>query len=256
VTTTDPRDHGWRPPVAVAVGHVAFEDVGLLGPLLVERGYEVRSVDATAAPVPVEALVDADLLVVLGGPVGVGDVEAYPFLADERRALEQRLATDQPTLGVCLGAQLLASAAGAEVTATGRVEIGFSPVTLTPQGLWSVLAGLGDVSVLHWHGDQFEIPSGADRLAETPGFPNQAFRIGANQLGLQFHLEADHRRIEAWLVGHAHELATNGIDPVALRADAARLGPDLAEAARGVLASWLDSLALPTPPGRPGRREA
>jgi GMP synthase (glutamine-hydrolysing) len=234
-----------RRPVAVAVRHVAFEDLGLLGPLLVERGYQVREVDATAGPMSVDDLVDADLLVVLGGPVSVGDVDAYPFLADERRALRERLDGDRPTLGVCLGAQLLASAAGAEVAPTGRVEIGFAPVTLTPQGVRSVLADLGDVPVLHWHGDQFEIPAGADRLAETPGFPNQAFRIGANQLGLQFHLEVDHRRIEAWLVGHAHELVTNGIDPTDLRADAARVGPTLAARSGAVLGAWLDALERP-----------
>ena len=234
---------GDRRPVAVAVRHVAFEDLGLLRSLLVDRGYEVLEVDATAGALCVADLVDADLLVVLGGPVGVGDLEVHPFLGDERRALRSRLDDDRPTLGVCLGAQLLASAAGAEVSPTGRVEIGFAPVSLTPAGLESVLAGLGDVPVLHWHADQFEIPVGADRLAETTGFPNQAFGIGPNQLGLQFHLEVDHRRIEAWLVGHAHELATNGIDPRSLRADAGRIGPLLAARAEAVLSAWLDALA-------------
>ena len=97
--------------------------------------------------------------------------------------------------------------------------------------------------MLHWHGDQFGIPEGATRLAETPGFPNQAFAVGDTVLALQFHLEADHTRIESWLVGHAHELAAAGIDPQRLRTDAAAFGPGLARAATRVIDAWLDRLA-------------
>ncbi len=95
----------------------------------------------------------------------------------------------------------------------------------------------------HWQGDQFEIPERATRLAETPGFPNQAFAVGNTVLALQFHLEADHTRIEIWLIGHAHELAAAGVDPGAIRADAAAFGPGLALAATRVIDAWLDRLA-------------
>jgi GMP synthase (glutamine-hydrolysing) len=143
---------------------------------------------------------------------------------------------------VCLGAQLVAAALGADVVATGRKEIGYAPLTLTVEGRDSALAPLDGVRVLHWHGDQFAIPDGATRLAETPGFPNQAFGVGSQVLGLQFHLEADHTQIERWLVGHAHELASAGIDPGRVRSDAAEHGPALAEAARGTFDAWLDAV--------------
>ncbi|MCK9896255.1 glutamine amidotransferase [Frankia sp. AgB32] len=228
---------------AVAVRHVPFEDLGILGPLLADRGYRVRYVDAGVDVVPDAAFAEDDLLVVLGGPIGVGDVDRYPFLAGEIRGVADRLARGLPTLGICLGAQLIAHALGAEVTSTGRVEIGYAPLTLTAAGQDSVLAALGDTPVLHWHGDQFAIPAGAAGLAETPGFPYQAFAHGTSVLGLQFHLEAEHSRIERWLIGHAHELATHRLDPAALRADAHRHGERLAERARVVFHTWLDQLA-------------
>jgi GMP synthase (glutamine-hydrolysing) len=230
------------PRTAVAVRHVPFEDLGILEPLLGERGYCARYLDVGIDAVEDAAFRDADLLVILGGPIGVGDVDRYPFLAEEIRAIAGRLERGLPTLGVCLGAQLVARALGAEVTATGRVEIGYAPLTLTADGRDSVLAALGDTPVLHWHGDQFAVPEAAIRLAETPGFPNQAFAWGPAVLGLQFYLEADHTRIERWLIGHAHEIATHRLDPRGLRADARRYGGQLTARARLVFHAWLDQL--------------
>lgn len=224
---------------ALAIRHVPFEDLGLLEPLLRARGYRTSYLDVPVEPITPEVALEPDLLVVLGGPIGVYETEAYPFLAAEREAVAARLREGRPTLGVCLGAQLVAAALGADVLATGRKEIGYAPLTLTAEGRDSVLAPLDGVRVLHWHGDQFAIPEGAVRLAETPGFPNQAFAIGSHVLGLQFHLEADHTQIERWLVGHAHELASAGIDPNGIRSDAAAYGPALAEAARRTFDRWL-----------------
>lgn len=230
---------------ALAIRHVPFEDLGLLEPLLRARGYRTSYLDVPVEPITTEVALEPDLLVVLGGPIGVYETEAYPFLAAEREAVAARLREGRPTLGICLGAQLVAAALGADVLATGRKEIGYAPLTLTAEGRDSVLAPLDGVRVLHWHGDQFAIPEGAVRLAETPGFPNQAFAIGSHSLALQFHLEADHTQIERWLVGHAHELATAGIDPNGIRSDAAAYGPALAEAARRTFDRWLGRLVDP-----------
>ncbi len=227
---------------ALAIRHVPFEDLGLLGPLLEGRGYRCSYLDAGVDPLTPDAVLEPDVLVVLGGAVGVYDTGTYPFLDAERNAIAARLRAGLPVLGVCLGAQLIADALGAEVRSTGRKEIGYAPVSLTAEGRSSVLAPLESVPVLHWHGDEFAIPAGAARLAETPGFPNQAFSLGSQVLGLQFHLEADHTRIEQWLVGHAHELATAGVDPNRIRRDAATFGPALAEAGRAVFFAWLDGL--------------
>jgi len=226
----------------LAIRHVPFEDLGLLEPVLAARGYRTSYLDVPVEPITPQVALEPDLLVVLGGPVGVYETGAYPFLAVERAAIEARVRAGRPVLGVCLGAQLLAAALGADVVATGRKEIGYAPLTLTPDGRESVLAALDGVRVLHWHGDQFEIPEGAVRLAETSGFPHQAFSLGT-ALGLQFHLEADHTQIERWLVGHAHELASAGVDPAQVRADAAAHGPALADAARHVFERWLDGHA-------------
>ncbi|MBN8867685.1 MAG: glutamine amidotransferase [Solirubrobacterales bacterium] len=223
---------------AVAIRHVLFEDLGILEPLLGRRGYEVEYLDAGVDPLG-EAPVEADLLVVLGGPIGVGDVGRYPFLGEEISLLERRLASDRPTLGICLGAQLMAAALGAGVGPTGRTEIGFGPLDLTPAGAASALAPLAGIPVFHWHGDEFQIPAGAERLASTEGFPNQAFSCGDAALALQFHIEADPRHLERWLIGHSGELAAAGIDPRDLRDDAARFGDRLADAATEVVDAWL-----------------
>lgn len=233
---------------ALALRHVPFEDLGLLAPLLQQRCYAVRTHDAGVGPLEDSLHPEPDLLVVLGGPIGAFDEAAYPFLADTLALLRERLARRLPVLGICLGAQLMARALGAGVAPMGHQEIGFAPLALTPAGAASVLAPLSHgTPVLHWHGDQFEIPPGAESLATTPLCPHQAFAVGMHALGLQFHLEADFSRIEQWLVGHACELAAAGVDLQALRAGAHEHGPALAQAARAVFGAWLDGLGTHPP---------
>ncbi|WP_288407591.1 glutamine amidotransferase [uncultured Herbaspirillum sp.] len=236
---------------AIAIRHLHFEDLGTLGPLLAARGYAVRYLDATTEDWCAADAVAADLLVVLGGPIGAFDDALHPFLADELAVISGRLRSRRPLLGICLGAQLIARALGAGVSGMGFREIGFAPLALAPAGEASPLAALGGVPVLHWHGDRFEIPAGATRLAGTPVCDNQAFGVGRHVLALQCHLEADPRHIERWLVGHACELAQAGIDPRALRAEARALQSDLPLAAQGVFASWLDGIEA-APPGVAG----
>ncbi|ODU58835.1 MAG: glutamine amidotransferase [Comamonadaceae bacterium SCN 68-20] len=228
---------------AIAIRHLHFEDLGTLEPLLQSRGYAVRYVDAPTEDLHAPHIADAGLLVVLGGPIGAFDEAAYPFLSDELALVRRRLGSQQPLLGICLGAQLIARALGAPVAPMGVKEIGFAPLALTAAGHDSPLAALGDVPVLHWHGDQFGIPPGAQCLAGTATCPHQGFALGPQVLGLQCHLEADPRAIERWLVGHAYELAQAGVDPRALRAEARALQARLPAAAGAVFTRWLDGLA-------------
>lgn len=227
-------------PECLAIRHIAFEDLGLLAPLLGERGVSLRYCEAGVDAISAEVLATPDLVVILGGPIGVYENDLYPFLDAETAAIRARLDAGKPTLGICLGAQLMAKALGAAVAPGPQKEIGWARLTLTAEGQSSVLAPFAATPVLHWHGDNLELPSGAVRLASTPACPNQAFAIGDKQLGLQFHIEVDPARIEQWLIGHTMELGKAGIDPRALRRDAATLGPATAEKGRAVLAAWLD----------------
>lgn len=127
---------------AIAIRHLAFEDLGSLEPFLIARGYTVRYLDATADDLRDEDIATSDLLVVLGGPIGAFDEALYPFLSDELAVVLQRLESRRPLLGICLGAQLIARALGVGVTSMGVKEIGFSALALTKEGDASPLAAL------------------------------------------------------------------------------------------------------------------
>jgi len=228
----------------VAVRHVAFEDLGLLAELLAARGYEARYHDAGVARFDPATLLAADLVVVLGGPIGVYEVDAYPFIVDEIAAIAARLHANKPMLGICLGAQMIAAALGASVAPGPAREIGWAPLTLTAAGRASVLAPLDATPVLHWHGDNCELPAGCEKLAATPHCPVQAFSRAPSQLALQFHLETEPASFERWLVGHTVELGKAGIDPRDLRAQARRHAAAARALGGSVLAAWLDSLTV------------
>lgn len=225
--------------------HIAFEDLGLLAPTLGRAGWQYDILEAATADLAQQTIADAGLLIVLGGPIGVGDVDDYPFLTREIALLEKRLAGDRPTLGVCLGSQLMAAALGARVYAGPVKEIGWAPLQLTDDGRASCLAPLGepDATVLHWHGDTFDLPAGARRLASTPAYANQAFAFGKNALALQFHIEADPARLEEWYVGHTVELGAANISIPALRSATAQAAPRIPAQAERIFTRWLSEIA-------------
>ena len=229
---------------AFAIRHVAFEDLGCLAPLLDQKGFTTSYLDAGVDDLA--AARAADFLVVLGGPIGAYEEGRYPFLKDEMRLIEAALKRGVPILGICLGAQLLAKALGARVYAGAGKEIGFAPIDLTADGRGSCLSSLESCAcvVLHWHGDTFDIPAGATRLAATAMTPNQAFALNNRVLALQFHMETDPRRFERWLVGHTCELTAEKIDIPALRAAGVRHGSPLAESGRAAFEKWLDQTGL------------
>ncbi|UHC17426.1 glutamine amidotransferase [Methylobacterium currus] len=230
-------------PDALAIRHVQFEDLGAFAAPIAAAGYAIRIHEAGLEPLPQRDAEEADLLVVLGGPIGAAESDLYPFLADTVAVLRNRLAAGRPTLGLCLGAQLMALALGARVAPAPAKEIGWSPVTLTEAGRAGPLRHLDGVPVLHWHGDRFDLPPGAEGLAATPLCPHQAFALGRHALAFQFHPEADGGAFERWLIGHAVEIAgVPGLSVPALREEARRYGPAAGEAGRRCLAAWLADL--------------
>lgn len=226
-----------------AIRHVAFEDLGSFEAPLRKAGYAIEYVDVAERDLAKLDPLAADLLVVLGGPIGVNDHAAYPVVSQEIELLKARLAADLPTLGICLGAQVMSAALGAHVYPGSEKEIGWLPLELTATTAHNPLGALQDAPVLHWHGDTFDLPDGCQRLASTPICLNQAFSRGPNILGLQFHPELIAARFEHWLLGHASELATAGVSPVALRRDTALNGKTLEEAGTRLLTEWLARLA-------------
>jgi len=226
----------------IAIRHLAFENLGTLAPVLSGRGYRVRYLDAGVDDLAGIDPVKPALLVVLGGPIGARQVDQYPFLSKELRLVERRLEAERPILGICLGAQLMALALGSRVYPGETKEIGWGPIRLTAAGRVSCLEPLSacNYQVLHWHGDTFDLPAGARRLASTEVTENQAFALGEYALGLQFHLEVEAAEIERWLVGHAHEIAAlEGADPRGIRGDTGRFGPALASSAVSCFQHWL-----------------
>src|SRR3984885_10326531 len=229
---------------AVAVRHVAFEDLGLLAPVMEREGWDVSFCEAAVDDLRHDSIRNAKLLIVLGGPIGAYETETYPFLKSELALIEHRLSRDLPTLGICLGSQLMARALGSRVYAGPIKEIGWGKVDLTDDGASSCLSPLeeADAAVLHWHGDSFDLPGGAQRLASNAHYDNQAFAYGRNALALQFHLEADPRQLEEWYVGHAVELAASPVSIADLRAGARRHADGLSLRASQVFGSWLREL--------------
>lgn len=230
---------------AVVLSHLAFEDLGTLEAPLRERGLTLEFVEGARARFPLAQAQTCDLMVILGGPIGVYEQEEYPFLVDEIACVRERLLAQKPTLGVCLGAQLMAAALGARVYPGGNgKEIGWFPLraagTKTPEWLTPLLEP--GLPVFHWHGDTFDLPEGAELLASSEKYAHQAFRVGDFALALQFHPEVTAKGLESWYVGHACELGHASISTVDLRAASERMEAALARATERFWEMWLDGV--------------
>lgn len=231
----------------IAVRHVSFEHLGTFEKLFRQWGYVIRYIDAGIDKICMEPADTADLLIMLGGPIGAYESHTYPYLGDEMKLIERRLSNGKPLIGICLGAQLIAHALGSKIYPGKQKEIGWSAISLTEEGKSSPLSHIANVGgyVLHWHGDTFDLPTKAMRLATTELTFNQAFSFGQNVLGLQFHIEIEPTEIESWLIGHACEISTTDTTSVKnIRSDTATHGSTLVTQGARVLSNWMTEAGL------------
>lgn len=223
--------------------HVAFEDLGILKPILLERGFSIRIIEVGVEDFSILHPLEPDLLIVLGGPIGVYEQEDYPFLSGEIAWIQKRVAQNLPTLGICLGAQLIAAALGSRVYPGHIKELGWGELELTQEGQASFVKHLHAkyTSVLHWHGDVFDLPAGALSLAKTKNYPVQAFSYAMHRiLGILFHPEVDPTQIERWLMGHTIEISkTPHTDVKTIRFDTHRYGHIAAKQGSLFFDEWL-----------------
>ncbi|MEE9165593.1 MAG: type 1 glutamine amidotransferase [Nitrospinota bacterium] len=203
--------------------NIGCEDLGTMEAAVKSRNMEYHYIHLYNNDKVPENLYGYSALIILGGSMNVYETKQHPFLVDEERLIHEAIDKKIATLGLCLGAQLIAKTAGAKVIAGKKKEIGWYPVSLTNDGLSDPLfAGFEkEITVFQWHGDTFEIPPGAKRLAESELFPNQAFKIGEKIVGLQFHLEVSEEAVFEWMEEYSKELNSlkDYIDPEKMRKD-------------------------------------
>jgi GMP synthase-like glutamine amidotransferase len=217
-----------------------------------ERGAELVRVELDEGePIP---QADFDAIVAMGGPMSVNDEAALPWLAGEKRFVEDAVRAGTPYWGVCLGVQLLASSLGARVYPGPEPEVGLLPVELTEEArVDPVFAGAPDALVtLQWHGDTFDLPDGAVRLAGSPAYPNQAFRY-ASAYGVHFHLEVSTAMAHEWADVPEYAASLERVlGPGATGDFVAGIGEHSAEMlahGRGLFERWLDAVVVPRTAG-------
>lgn len=217
--------------------HVPFEGPGTLTEPLKALGIKCREVNLYEGGAP-KNLEGCGGLIIMGGPMNVYEETEYPFLKDEDMLIKEALSKKLPMIGVCLGAQLMAKAAGARVTKGQKKEIGWYPLHLTREAAadpaFKVMPE--EIEVFQWHGDTFEIPKGAVRLASSELFPNQAFRIGENAYAFQFHIEVTEAIIKEWIEINGTELegVRDYIDSKKVLAESKQKASEIKKLANGI----------------------
>lgn len=230
---------------ALIIRHVPYEGVAGYRMPIEAAGYDVDRIDVTDPAFASLDLCDPDLLIMMGGPMGVYEQESHPWIACQMRRLALRLEIERPTLGVCFGAQMIAAALGAEVYAGPHKEVGFHSVSVKADALAGPLRHIAGVPVLHWHGDTFTLPENVELLASSHLYEHQAFRRGSNILALQFHAEMGlDPRFDAWIEQWPGAVVEAGGDEASLRAAHDSLGPLAVAAGQAMIAQWLTELRL------------
>jgi GMP synthase (glutamine-hydrolysing) len=222
--------------------HDPFDGLGFFADILEKQNRSFRIVRLFHGEMAHQDWDHVRALLILGGPMRTCEEERYPFLRWEKTIIRAAMKESLPMLGLCLGAQLIAEALGANVYRGALHEIGWYPISITPHGQVDSLLGHlpQNASVFQWHADGFALPAGALRLAASAHYENQAFRVGKNVYGLQFHLEVTPPMIERWMDEHSKDLAqVPYITPDKIRADTQIYAPRLKYYGERFLAEFL-----------------
>jgi GMP synthase-like glutamine amidotransferase len=192
------------------VQNIACETLGSLEQMFRQDGFEIEKVNAHTDTISASSK-GYGAIIILGGPMAVYD--NLPYLQREQELIRDAIKNNTPVLGVCLGSQLIAQAAGGRVYKGKQKEIGWSSVYVTPASSNDIFRGITDktIRVFQWHGDTYGLPSNAKMLAYSDLYP-QAFRIGS-AVGIQFHLEVDRNLIESWIKEYGAEVSAEKIKP-------------------------------------------
>ena len=225
----------------IVVQHLSFEGLGVIKDVLYDLNYIISYKKAGIDLITQDEMVEADLLILLGSPLSVKDTANYPWLNNLTNLVQKRLSKNRAVLGICFGAQLIALIMGAKVY-NSKKEIGWGLLNLTPEGMRSCLSELKNKKVLHWHGETFDLPAGAQLLASSEVTQNQAFSIEHNILGLQFHCEIPGKEIESWLIGHNYELIRSSINISQIRKISEAIGFETWYSSRVMFLKWIKNI--------------
>ena len=220
---------------ALAIVNDPIAHLGSLGGVLRDAGFDIRLLDVRSDDFDLAP--PADLVVVLGGEMGVYERDAFPFIYRELAYLRSRLDDGARTLGICLGAQLIAQALGSDVHPGPTMEIGFREIDIADAA--SPLRHFTGRRVMQWHRDTFALPDGARLLASSRAYPVEAFAVGDSVLATQFHPELEDPMYEEWIVDGLDSLAQHGVDADEVRRDAREHGPAMTAALRAAMTEWL-----------------
>ena len=230
-----------------AIQHIGYEDLGSFEPVLKARGFDVKYFCSQHIDYKGLFTDDPDLVVVLGGPMSVHDTDRNPWIHAEEQFVKERIASEKPLMGICFGAQMIARALGAKtyVGEQGK-EIGWSKITVNADGLKTPFRHLdGELtSMLHWHGDTFDLPDGATLLASSDQYKKQAYSYGEHTFCMQCHPEVTASKLKLWYASALDQIEEVGTSVEKLKSDADAYNQKLSEQAAKFLNEWLDEQGL------------